>query len=82
MTSPHGTRIDWVLTRGFLLQFYVVQVRGEGGGPAVSEDALTGRLASILAEPTAANGHPPVGILTSQRRDKWAAARDHLIKGE
>ncbi|KAE8750338.1 hypothetical protein FOCC_FOCC002898 [Frankliniella occidentalis] len=63
--------------------FYVVQVRAEGGGPPIGEDALTGRLASILAEPAPAPGGPagaaPIGLLTSQRRDKWAEAREHLI---
>ncbi|XP_034238882.1 choline O-acetyltransferase [Thrips palmi] len=59
-------------------QFYVVQVRGDGGGPPVSEDSLTGRLASILAEPVPASSAAPIGLLTTLRRDKWAEARQHL----
>ncbi|XP_067672379.1 choline O-acetyltransferase-like isoform X1 [Haliotis asinina] len=59
-------------------QLFVMEVATETGN--LSEAEIYGQLELIarLADADSANA-PPVGILTSQTRDKWAASRNRLL---
>ena len=72
-------------------QHIVVLFRGQAfaltvvaDGERLSEEDIVCQLRRIvrmaLVEPDSSL-HPPVGVLTSWRRDLWAEARAHLLKG-
>jgi len=58
---------------------YPVTVRGSGAIGA-TEATLTAILLAIDSDASTPAGSP-IGLLTSMKRDRWAAAREILIKG-
>lgn len=60
-------------------QLYALFLRPDGT-ERLSEEQLASEFAHILN--TDLSRVPPVGVLTSQRRDHWAESRDILRKGK
>ncbi|XP_049863343.1 choline O-acetyltransferase-like isoform X4 [Schistocerca gregaria] len=63
-------------------QFYAVPVREEPSGARLSERELCAQLMHVLREAPSLPPAPPLGLLTAQRRDVWAAHRHLLLQDE
>ncbi|XP_049790510.1 choline O-acetyltransferase [Schistocerca nitens] len=63
-------------------RFYAVPVREEPSGARLSERELCAQLMHVLREAPSLPPAPPLGLLTAQRRDVWAAHRQLLLQDE
>ncbi|XP_063217738.1 choline O-acetyltransferase [Bacillus rossius redtenbacheri] len=62
-------------------KLYCLPVSSPGQG-AASEDELTAELLAVMRDAASSPRCPPVGLLTAERRDTWAALRQHLYNDE
>ncbi|RZF48597.1 hypothetical protein LSTR_LSTR009306 [Laodelphax striatellus] len=61
-------------------QFYALHLKTKDRSEVLTEEEIASSIMSILNSPATITT-PPVGILTTQRRDIWAESRDLLRQG-